>query len=134
MLFSRPSQWRERMLGIVDRERSGEGAARMKKRTIGVIVATAALATGLAGGVAFAGGGDDSGDHNVTGPEADKATAAALAETGGVKANAVERDSENGATWEVEIAEADGSTVDVRLDGNYRVIVVERDSEAGEHG
>ena len=107
----------------------------MRKRTIGAIVGAAVLATGLAGGVAFAGGGgDDSGDHSVTGPEADQATAAALAETGGVKADAVERDSENGATWEVEVANADGSTSDVRLDGNYKVIVVERDSETGEHG
>jgi len=107
----------------------------MKKRTVGVILGAAVLSTGIATGVAFAGGGDDSGnqheDTSVTGPEADQATAAALAQTGGVKANAVERDSENGATWEVEVANPDGSTSDVRLDGNYRVIVVERDSEAG---
>jgi uncharacterized membrane protein YkoI len=112
----------------------------MKKRTVGVILGAAVLSTGLATGVAFAGGGDDSGnqhegnqheDTSVTGPEADQATAAALVQTGAVKANAVERDSENGATWEVEVANPDGSTSDVRLDGNYRVIVVERDSEAG---
>jgi hypothetical protein len=42
-----------------------------------------------------------------------------------LKANTVERDSEQGATWEVEIANADGSTSDVRLDANYHVIVVE---------
>ncbi len=106
----------------------------MKKRTIGAIVGAAVLATGVASGVAFAGSGDDSGDQSVSGPGADQARTAALAETGGVKANAVERDSEKGATWEVEVANADGSTVDVRLDANYHVIVVERDSDAGEHG
>ena len=42
-------------------------------------------------------------------------------------ANSVERDSENGATWEVEITGTDGKTVDVRLDQNYKVVTVEGD-------
>jgi hypothetical protein len=104
----------------------------MRKRTIGAVVGVAVLSSGLATGVALASGGD-SGDSNMSGPDADKAVAAALAETGGTKANAVERDSENGAVWEVEVAQSDGSTVDVRLDGNFHVIVVEHDSEAGQH-
>ena len=41
----------------------------------------------------------------------------------------MERDSENGATWEVEVAKPDGSTVDVRLDQNYRLVVAEAASE-----
>ena len=45
-----------------------------------------------------------------------KGEVAALAETGGGRVNAVERDSEHGATWEVEVTKLDGSTVDVRLD------------------
>jgi len=110
----------------------------MKKRTVGVILGAAVLSTGVATGVAFAGGGDDSGnqheDTSVTGPDADHATAAALAQTGGVKANSVERDTENGATWEVEVANPDGSTSDVRLDANYQVVVVEPDSEPGTNG
>jgi hypothetical protein len=44
-------------------------------------------------------------------------------------ANEVERDSENGATWEVEVTRPDGKTVDVRLDEPFGLIVVERDSE-----
>ena len=44
-------------------------------------------------------------------------------------ANAVERDSEDGATWEVEVTRADGSTVDVRLDEHLALVVVEGDSE-----
>ena len=43
----------------------------------------------------------------------------------------VERDSENGATWEVEVTKPDGNTVDVRLDEGYGIVVVEGDSEAG---
>jgi hypothetical protein len=68
-------------------------------------------------------------DVNVTGPGADRARQAALAHLGGGKANAVERDSEAGATWEVEVTKPDGSTVDVRLDATYEVVVVEGDSE-----
>jgi len=45
--------------------------------------------------------------------EADQARAAALAVTDGGTANAVERDGENGATWEVEVTKPDGDTVDV---------------------
>jgi hypothetical protein len=102
----------------------------MKRRTIVTTVGAAVLACGIAGGaVAFAGagGGDDEG--RVTGPDADRAVAAALAETGATKANAVERDSEDGAVWEVEVTNADGSTADVRLDADMHVVVVEPDSE-----
>ena len=52
--------------------------------------------------------------------------------TGGGTANAVERDGEDGATWEVEITKPDGATVDVRLDERYRLVVVESDSERGD--
>ena len=95
-----------------------------------VIVGGAILALAAGGaGTALATGGSDEG--NATGPGADQAKAAALKIYPGSHANSVERDSENGATWEVEVANPDGSTSDVRLDGNYRVVVVERDSEAG---
>ena len=50
-------------------------------------------------------------------------------ETGAPKANAVERDSEDGAVWEVEVTKADGSTVDVRLDADMHMVKVESDSE-----
>jgi hypothetical protein len=93
----------------------------------GSVIALAAAGGGIAYGVS---GGDD-GDAGVAGPQADKAKAAALEITGGGHANAVERDSENGATWEVEVTKPDGSTVDVRLDSSYRKVVVEGDSEAG---
>jgi hypothetical protein len=54
---------------------------------------------------------------------------AALALYPGGHANAVERDSEDGATWEVEVAKPDGGTVDVRLDQAYQLVVAETDSE-----
>jgi len=100
----------------------------VKKKTIVAGTAALALAAGGAGVATAIGSGEDS-EGNATGPGADRARAAALRITGGGSANAVERDSENGATWEVEVTKPDGSTVDVRLDENYGKVVVEGDSE-----
>ena len=88
------------------------------------------LALGVSGGAVALAGGGDGGEGTVTGAGADAATAAALEATNGGHANSVERDNENGATWEVEVARPDGTTVDVRLDDQYRVVVIEGDSEA----
>jgi hypothetical protein len=96
-----------------------------------LVVGGAALAIAAGGvGVAAATGGigGDDGDSTLSGPAADQATAAALAITHGGTANSVERDSENGATYEVEVTKPDGSTVDVRLDGSYNQVAVEGDS------
>jgi hypothetical protein len=74
----------------------------MKHRTIVTTIAGAVVVASLAGGaVALAGSGES--DSSVTGPGAEQAKAAALVETGGGRVNAVERDSEHGATWEVEV-------------------------------
>ncbi len=100
----------------------------MKHKTIITTIAGVVAVVGIAGGAALAATGDSEG--SVSGPQADQAVAAALVETGGGHANAVERDSENGATWEVEVAKPDGATVDVRLDERYHVVVVEPDNEA----
>lgn len=67
----------------------------------------------------------------MSGPDADSAVTAALDATGGGHANSVELDSENGATWEVEVTKPDGTTVDVRLDESFDVVVIEGDDEAG---
>jgi hypothetical protein len=98
-----------------------------KQLIIGGVVL--AVVAGGAGTAVAVGGGDD-GDEQATGPGADQARTAALQITGGGTANAVERDSENGATWEVEVTKPDGNTVDVRLDQNYHLVVVEGDSES----
>jgi hypothetical protein len=102
------------------------------RRSLLIAGSALALAAGGAGTAIATGGGDD-GDHGVSGPGADQATAAALQITNGGHANSVERDSENGATWEVEVTKTDGSTVDVRLDQNYKLVVVEGDSENTVH-
>jgi CO dehydrogenase/acetyl-CoA synthase gamma subunit (corrinoid Fe-S protein) len=96
-----------------------------------IAVAGAVLAVSAAGvGVAVAGGQSGDAKEQVSGPGADQAREAALAAHPGT-ANSVERDSENGATWEVEVTGTDGKTVDVRLDANYKVVTIEGDGENG---
>jgi uncharacterized membrane protein YkoI len=61
---------------------------------------------------------------------------AALAQTGGGTVGEMERDTEKGATYEVEVQKTDGSQVDVRLDDQLEVVAVDADGsdhEQGEH-
>jgi hypothetical protein len=102
----------------------------MQKRTYVAAIGLACAAALTVGGVAAATGGGDDGEGTLSGPNADKATSAALKATGGGTANSVERDSENGATYEVEVTRTDGTTVDVRLDENFQLVVIEGDSES----
>ena len=108
----------------------------MRKRTAviaGGVVLAAAL---VGGGTAVAGGFEpgEEGSHDYTQEQADKASEAALAATDGGTVNEVERDGENGATWEVEVTKDDGTEVDVRLDENYAVVVIEDDTEDDTEG
>lgn len=100
----------------------------MQKRNLLIGGSLGVAAALIASGAALA-SHDDDGEGKVSGKQADAATAAALKATGGGKANSVELDNENGATWEVEVTKPDGDTVDVRLDENYAVVVIEGDSE-----
>ena len=104
----------------------------MNRRLLMIVAGVAVLAALALGGAAIAGSAgvfDDDGEAQLTGPSADRAKAAALEITGGGKANAVERDSENGATYEVEVTKANGKTVDVYLDASFNRVAVEGDSE-----
>lgn len=102
----------------------------MRKR---VIVAGAGLAAAAAitvGGIAVAGDGDDGpASHQYTPEQAERAKRAALEATGGGTANSVETDSEDGATYEVEVTDPEGRTVDVRLDEDFEVVVIEGDED-----
>jgi uncharacterized membrane protein YkoI len=104
-----------------------------------LVVAGSALALAAGGaGVAVATGGSggeaEDASEQATGAGADRAKSAALEATNGGTANSVERDSEKGATWEVEITKSDGQTVDVRLDDSYRVVVVENEANEDDGG
>ena len=83
-----------------------------------VLITVAALAALALGGAALAGASpnDVTGGDELSGSTLDRASKAALAETGGGKVTDSERDGENGATYEVEVTKDDGSQVDVRLD------------------
>jgi uncharacterized membrane protein YkoI len=100
----------------------------MKKirKTILIIASLAALALGGAALAGAAPGGDD--ENALTGSTLDRASKAALAETGGGKVTGSERDGENGATYEVEVTK-DGKQVDVRLDAQFKTVMVEPDHE-----
>lgn len=89
---------------------------------IGSVLITAAVG----GAIAFASSDSEGG---VTGRQADRAIHAALEATRGGTANGVERDSENGGYWEVEVRKPNGAVVDVRLNRDYSVLVVEGDHE-----
>jgi hypothetical protein len=104
----------------------------MRKRIVGGLVAVGVLVAVAGGAIALAGGSDSEG--GITGPQADRAIRAALEATGGGTANAVERDNENGATWEVEVSTPEGNTVDVRLDEKYRLVMIEGDQESSDDG
>jgi hypothetical protein len=97
----------------------------MRKR-IAVVAAIGAAGALAGGGTALATAGDDAG---VGGPKADQARAAAVEYAGGGRGGSVEHDGEHGATYDVEVHRADGSVVDVWLDGAYSPITSEVDSE-----
>ena len=99
------------------------------KKTVAGIATLAAL--GLGGAAIVQASGEED-EKSVTGAQADKARSAALKVTKGGTVNAVERDGENGGTWEVEVTKTDGATVDVRLDEKFGLVVVDSDSESSD--
>jgi hypothetical protein len=92
------------------------------------LIAGGAAAILAVGGVGVANAVSDD-DGGATGPGADQAKATALRLIPGGHVNAIERDGEKGATWEVEVRKPDGSTVDVRLGASYEAVAIDRDSE-----
>jgi pyrroline-5-carboxylate reductase len=104
----------------------------MHKRLVIGIAALGAAGAVAGSAIAFAGSGDSEGTLN--GPQAKQAVKAALEATGGGTANAVERDNEAGATWEVEVTKPDGTTVDVRLDADFSLVQIDGDNEAADEG
>ena len=98
----------------------------MKDTIKGATIAIAAIAALAVGGAAIAGaaggGGDDDGsDRAISGQALDRASGAALAETGGGKVTETEVGDEEGA-YEVEVTRPDGSQVDVHLGRDFNVL------------
>ena len=68
---------------------------------------------------------DNGGDNSVSPADADKASQAALSAVGSGTVTEVELSDDADHVWEVEVTLADGSDVDVRLDGNFSVVRID---------
>jgi uncharacterized membrane protein YkoI len=81
-------------------------------RTLVIAAAVVAMLVALGGaGIAYANGTDS--EEQVTGPDAEKAKSAAIAEVGGGTVTEVERDDGNGTgAFEVEVTRDDGPNDD----------------------
>jgi uncharacterized membrane protein YkoI len=90
------------------------------------LIAIAAVATLAAGGASVA--DDDATDRPISGPALERASAAAIAHTGGGKVSETEVGDEEGA-YEVEVTRADGTQVDVHLDAGFKVLSSAADRE-----
>jgi uncharacterized membrane protein YkoI len=102
----------------------------VNRRTKWVVggAAAAAVAVAAGTGIAVAAGGDDDSTPAITGSALDRASAAALEETGGGRVTETEAGDEEGA-YEVEVTLDDGRQVDVHLDEDFAVIDSSRDRE-----
>ena len=104
----------------------------MKKRL--AVLATVVAALGAAsGGIAIAAGGDDDATQTpITGTDLQKASAAALAQTGGGRVTGTEVGDEE-SYYEVEVTLDGGRQVDVQLDRSFNVVGSDADRDgAGE--
>jgi hypothetical protein len=104
-----------------------------RKRTLVVVgVAAAVLAVGGAG-IARAVSGSNS--ETVKGPAAEKAAQAAVEAVGGGQALEVEyQDGDSPGVYEVEVRRADGSHVEVHLNGQFEPVGTQADDDAGKSG
>ncbi len=98
-----------------------------KRRVVVVVGATAALAL-IGAGAAVASNDDDATDRSIQGTELQKATDAALAQTGQGNVTGTEVDDEE-SYYEVEVTLDDGSQVDVQLDRAFQVVSADADHE-----
>ena len=108
----------------------------MNRRTRWIAGGAAAFAVVAGGaGVAAATGGDDDSDEGpdtpLTGEALDRASAAALEETGGGEVTETESGDEESA-YEVEVTLDDGTQVDVQLDESFAVVSSSADDEDGD--
>ena len=110
----------------------------MRKRMTLIAAGVVGLVALALGGAAIANAtmGDDG--PALTGSTLQRASAAAVQAAGGGRVTETEHESEEGATYEVEVTKLDGSQVEVLLDASFDVVEVEGDkdepgdSESGE--
>jgi hypothetical protein len=101
----------------------------MRRKATFIAAAVVALGALGLGGAAIANAtmGDDGAP--LTGAKLDRASSAALKAAGGGRVTETEHESEEGASYEVEITKADGSQLEVLLDESFNVVAVEADRD-----
>jgi len=106
----------------------GEVGVQMPSRKSWIVGAPLVVtAVGIGGGTAVAATSAGEGpDAPITGEALSRASAAALAHTGGGSVTETEVDDEQGA-YEVEVTRSDGTRVDVHLDAGFAVLSTEAD-------
>jgi hypothetical protein len=95
----------------------------VKKRNRALLAGTVFAAAGALPAVAIA--GQDL-DVSVSGPDVERAAAAALAHSGGGRVTATEAEDE-ASYYEVEVTLEDGSQIDVQLDEEFVIVHSETD-------
>jgi hypothetical protein len=104
----------------------------VKKRLAVIAAAVAALGAASGGLAVAAGGDDDATEAPIAGTALGKASAAALAYTGGGRVTATEVGDEE-SYYEVEVTLEGGGQVDVQLDKSFNVVGSDGDRDgAGE--
>lgn len=98
-----------------------------KKRLFGALGALVVVAA-IAGGGSFAMANAGDSEEPITGDALSKASAAALAHTGGGTVSETEVGDED-SYYEVEVTLDNGNQVDVQLDESFKVVGDEADSE-----
>ena len=100
----------------------------MRKRL--AVMATLVVTLGAASaGIAIAAGGDDDATETpITGADLQKASSAALAETGGGRVTGTEVGDEE-SYYEVEVTLDGGGQVDVQLDKSFNVVGSDADND-----
>jgi uncharacterized membrane protein YkoI len=102
----------------------------INRKTVAVAAVAAALA---AGGVGIANAVTGDSEEQVTGPDADKAKAAALDAVGGGTVSEIEyQEAGSSGFYEVEVTRDDGSQVEVHLDGQFQPVGTAADDDSGE--
>lgn len=101
-------------------------------KTKAALVLGGAVVLGLsASGVALASSDDDASETPITGSPLDRASQAALAETGGGKVTGTEIGDEE-SLYEVEVTLTNGDQVDVQLNAEFQVVGSAVDHEDGQ--
>lgn len=103
----------------------------MQTKRILLVAGAAAGIVAIAGTAVAATGVIDDNEVPITGEALEKASAAALAHTGGGKVTETEQGDED-SYYEVEVTLPDGSQVDVQLDRDFNVVGDEADNDGGD--